>query len=233
MVILERLIDKGVDVDKLKPMMDMVQEYNRNRAAEDFATAITKFQELMPPVEKTNPVFGKNRDAGPQYHFASLSDILEMAQPHLSACRIVVTFDSESVQAGLKVVCRVRVGTHVEQTTFTLPMPTIPNANGSQIAGAALQYAKRYAMCAALNIRTKGEDNDAADQAELLTDEQVAVLNGLFADLREAGAEVNQQLFWEWIHGKGTDKGMHEMLAKDFTRAVDFLDRKRRKVAKK
>lgn len=229
MVILERLIDKGVDIDKLKPMMDLVQDYNRQRAAEDFAAAVTRFQGLMPAVEKTNAVYGKNKDLGPQYHFANLCDILDIAQPILTDCGIAVTFDSENVQGGLKAICHVRVGTHVQSTAFTVAMPTIPNANGSQISGAALEYAKRYAMRAALNIRTKGEDNDAQGLHDHLKDEQVAELNGLFDDCRKAGNEVNTEAFWHYIGCTS----MNDLPASKFELAKFELNRKKRsKVSK-
>jgi predicted nucleic-acid-binding protein len=226
MVILERLIDKGVDIDKLKPMMDMVETYNRQRAAQEFADAITQFQGLMPAVDKKNPVYGKDQSKGPQYYYADFADIMEIARPHLKICGIVVTFDSEPVQAGLKATCRVRVGTHVESTTFTLPMPTIPNANGSQIAGAALQYAKRYAFCAALNISTR-DDDDAQKCVEYLDEKQTAELNNMFDSCRKIGKDVNSQLFWDYIFGEdGTKRNMNDMTQKDFARAKWYLGQK-------
>lgn len=225
MTSIERMIEKGIPPEKLGAYMDLVKQYQADRAAEAFAVAIRRFQEDMPAVEKRNPVYGKDASRGPQYYFADYDDIMSIAQPLLSAYGIVPTYDTDTIAGGLKIVCRIRVGVHQETTSFVLPMPTIPNANGSQIAGAALSYAKRYALCAALNIRVKGEDSDGQGLQDGLSDAQNEELNKLL--MRCHALYLPDEWFdkfWMWVHpGSDGTKRMAEMNPKDFPRAVKWL----------
>ena len=217
---------QGLDPDKL--LLDLHDRLEASRAAKEFGEAITRFQALMPPVAKDNPVFGKDKSLGPQYHFADFASIMRVAQPILQECGIAVTFDSLSVQGGIQVTCRVRVGTHVEPTSFTLPMPTIPNANASQLAGAALSYAKRYSFTAALNIRVEGEDNDAQGQDVVIDTDQVRILNELIEECAAAGKPVDTTKFYDWLGCTS----MHDMPASVFPKATWELMRKRKAVKK-
>lgn len=228
MALLQSALDKGLMPDQLGKLLDLQERWERNQAAKEFALSITGFQADMPAVEKLRPVYGKDESKGPQYHFASYDDIMAVAGPILSKHSIVITFDSEPVQTGVKATCRVRVGTHVESTSFTLPMPTIPNANGSQIAGAALSYAKRYALCAALNIHVKGEDTDGEGLQDGLTEKQVEELNDLFDACRAAGSEVNAERFWAYIGCTS----MHDLPGSKFELAKWELGRKLKAVKK-
>src|SRR5437899_340628 len=86
LALLQAAIDKGMDPDKLGKLMDLAERWEKNQAANTFAEAIRTFQSEMPAVPKGNPVYGKNRDAGPQYHFADFADIMDVAQPILQKC---------------------------------------------------------------------------------------------------------------------------------------------------
>src|SRR6202035_1152887 len=127
LMLLQSAIEKGIDPEKLGKLMDLVETWNKNRAAEAFANAIRDFQSSCPAVEKSSPVRGKKAaDGSPgpiHYHFAPLEDVMEVAQPHLTACGIVVTWDTCPDGQSLKTTCHVRVGTHVEHTSITIPCP--------------------------------------------------------------------------------------------------------------
>lgn len=233
LALLQSAIDKGIMPDQLGKLLDLQERWERNQAAKEFAEAITGFQKDMTkhPITKDKEVRGRAQqgEKGPLlYTFADFADIMAIVQPIAARYGIVITFDSLTAQGALQVICRIRVGTHVESTSFSLPMPVIPNANAAQIAGAALSYAKRYALCAALNIQVKGEDVDGAGIQDGITPEQVKIINELFEECREAGNEVNKPKFFAWLGC--TD--LNDMPAKDFEKATWELMRKR-KAAKK
>ena len=209
MSMIQSAIDKGMDVASLQGLFEMQRQYAKDRAAEKFAESLRRFQSLMPAIEKKNPVYGKNKELGPQYHFAPLEDIMEVAQPILDQCEITPTFDTSFEGSLMRTTCHVRVGTHVEDTSVTLGIPTIPNANNAQMAGACVKYGMRYALIAALNIRVKGEDTDGVglgvDDAKITEAElkllrasisETSFLTGVAVDiaatLRFAGPDVKK-----------------------------------------
>ena len=154
---------------------------------------------------------------------------MEVAQPILNKCGITVTFSTVTNGNTMTTTCHVRVGTHVEDTAVTLALPAIPNANDAQRAGGALAYGQRYSMKAALNIRIKGEDNDAAKIAEKIDAEQVLQIEDL---LRETGGDY--QKFLKWAELEAID----QMTVEFFPKAIDGIkeaaaERKRKAEAAK
>ncbi len=217
--LLQSMIERGVDPGALEKMMDLSERWERNQAAKAFGEAITLFQSKMPVITKGNPV--KDRSGKLMYCFADFDDIMAVAQPLLTECGITVTFNTEIVGALLKTTCHVRVGTHVEDTSIPLGLPAIPNANDSQRAGGAMRYGMRYSLVAALNIRIKGEDNDAL-ALSMVGPEECEVLNGLLAQCRDSGNEVNGKAFWAYL---GVE-GMHDLPKSKFELARFELQRK-------
>ena len=170
------------DVAKMQQLMELKREWDRDRAAEAYAAAISEFQRKCPQIHK-----GRKPMSGPAYTYASYDDVMAVAAPILAECGIAVTFSTEQVDKSIRVTCRLRVGTHVEDHAFTVPVPDM-RVNETQKFGAALSYAKRYALQGALNIVVTDEDTDAANlTANTITDEQAIQLE-------------------EWIESTGADR---------------------------
>lgn len=155
-------LEKGADPDRLEKLIALQERWERNRAAERFADAITAFQRECPQITERKP------GGGGKYKYAPFEAIFAVIQPLLSRHGIALTFTTRWMDRGLEATCRVRVGTHAEETTVAVRAPgPITTKDGSsvvndtQLDGQALSYAKRYAVCAALNIVCTGEDNDA------------------------------------------------------------------------
>ncbi len=90
--------------------------------------------------------------------------------------------------------------------------------NDTQRFGAALSYAKRYAICGALNIVTTDEDTDATNlMGSTITDEQAIQLQ-------------------EWIDSTGADKAkflaflkverLADLPASKFANAMEAIQKK-------
>lgn len=215
-------VEKGLDPDQLGKLMDLAERMERNKAAEAFAYAIKDFQGKMPSVLKSNPV--KNKSGELMYNFANFDDIMDLAQPILNDCGITVTFSTAQAGQQMTTTCRVRVGIHSEESSITLSLPAIPNANDSQKAGGALSYGKRYSFQAALNIRIKGEDDDARSQVECLTPNEIQQINDLLEECKGLGKAVDFARFKEWL---GVES-LGEVPRSDFSKAMNELTRKRK-----
>lgn len=233
--LLSEMVKGGRDVQQLRDMMDLVRQWQKDEAAKKWAEAIQLFQSKCGEVVKKNPVYGKDKSLGPQYHFAGYDDVMAVAQPILSECGIATTFDFKFEGQLMYTTCHVRVGTHVEDTTVPLAVPVIPNANETQKAGGALKYGMRYALVAALNIRVVGEDDDAQGQSEFIGAEMVACLNGLLNQIKNSRVQFNWPQYLGHISEiAGTDITKLDQIPKfAFSRAVTALEERLAPVRKK
>src|SRR5436190_8740894 len=180
LVLLQAMIEKGVQPEQLSRLMDLAERWEANRAAEAFAEAVTGFQAECPMILKRRKA-GTRENSKVKFDFASYDDVMKEAGPLLAKWKIVPSFTTEPAEQGVKCTCRIRVGTHVELTTLTLPIPA-GVVNDTQLYGQAVTYAKRYALCAALNIVVSDEDNDASKCLDTIDQDDVRQLNTLIEE---------------------------------------------------
>ncbi len=200
-------------------MLDLHERWMQARAAEKFGAALAAFQAECPQIHKSRTTKGGKWN----FTYASLDDVMRVATPIMARHGISTAFDSEHVAqdkgpAVINVTVRVRVGSYSEDRKFGCPVPTDLNASQPQQWGAALSYAKRYALCAAMNIVVTDEDQDAANVMDYITMDQASQIERL---LKESGA--NRQRFFEWAQ----IEGLEDMQKADFAKAVDMLQRKK------
>lgn len=217
-IIQEAATNPDMDVAKMQQLMELKRDWDRDRAAEVYAGALTAFQSQCPVIAKsrTATVNSKN-GAGYKYQYAGYEDVMRQVKPLLDRNKIAVSFSTEANDKGIRATCTLRVGTHSEAHTLDVPIPAM-NVNDTQRYGAALSYAKRYALCAALNIVVGDEDNDAsALHVETINDEQIMQLE-------------------DWIVTTNSDRGLFlkylkveslsDLPASKFQNAIEALKRK-------
>jgi hypothetical protein len=195
LALLAMAVEKGADPDQLGKLLDLQERFERNEAAKAFGVALAKFQAACPPIVKNRSIdLGGGK--GPLY--ANLDDIIRVVAPVLRDCGLAVTFSASITDAGmLRAVCKVHCGAHVEVSEITLPVPAQMRVNDTQKMGAALSYAKRYALCAALNIVVTDEDNDAAAlDMEFVTDAQAQEIVDL---LKKKGKQLDGFCAWAQV----------------------------------
>lgn len=231
LALIEQAIAKGYDPAHLGQLMDLQERWERNRAAERFAEAISSFQAEVPVVLKERVANIEGANSKWEYNYAGYDDIMRKIAPLLAKYQIVITFSSDQVpQVGIKTTCRVRVGVHFEDHTLTVPIPQM-KVNDTQKFGAALSYAKRYALCAALNIVVSNEDDDAAKQLDNVDEEEVAALKDL---IETKNVDLPRFLTWafgkEFVVPKGKEaqlKSLELMTRAEWPKAMDMLRRKK------
>lgn len=196
LAIIARAVDNGMEPDKLGKLMELQERWQRNEDAKAFAVSLSTFQAKCPQITKRRTMdLGGGK--GPTY--ASLDDIMREVSGLLQECGLAVTFSASITDGGMmKAVCKLHCGSHVQESEITLPVPSAMRVNDTQKMGAALSYAKRYALCAALNIVVTDEDNDGANLAasgemELVTGAQAAEL----ADMIKA-KKLSLEKLCEW-----------------------------------
>ncbi|MDP3078669.1 ERF family protein [Bradyrhizobium sp.] len=147
--------------------------------------ALIKVQEKLEPLRAN----AKSHHGG----FANLHQVMQTLQPHLTANRLaVVQVPASSASGSCTVLTRIIHADKSEITsTITIPMQ---RANDPQAYGAAMTYARRYALLCMFAMVT--EDDDAASASISL--EKL---------LREMSATVNIEELNK-IKGEHFDKGL-------------------------
>lgn len=195
MSLLAKAIDSGMDVEKLGRLMDLAERWQANQAAVALKAALAGFSRDCPPVEKK-----RTADAGGKfgYQFASYDDVNRVAKPHMATHGLSISYDTESPVVGkVKVTARVsHEGGGSMTTTLEVPIPVM-SVNDTQRFGAAVSYAKRFAMCAALNIVVTDEDVDGAG-LEFITDAEAGELSDM---LLRVGPGTHLPKFVKWAGG--------------------------------
>lgn len=190
-MMLSNYLAGGGDIDKAGQLMDLVERYERNCAAAAYNAAVARFQSLCPVVPKGRSVQGMG------YSYADYADVMKVAKPHLDSCGLAVSFSTETVDGGLKVTCRISHGSHHEDHLFTVPVPSSLRVNDAQKFGAALSFAKRYALCAAMNIVCSDDvDDDGAGLCETITEKQADQINQL---LMTTNSSITKFLKWAGV----------------------------------
>lgn len=210
--LISQAISAGIPLGELR---EYAKDSEASQAAEAFGHALANFQAKCPQIKKDRSIdLGGGK--GPQY--ASYDDIDEIVRPLMAEYGLSKTFSATVTDDGkMRVVCRIRHGKHVEENEVTLPVPTQMRVNDTQKMGAALQYGKRYALCAALDLVVTSEDRDGEGLCETIDEDQLRTLDEW---IETTSTDYKRFLAWLGI------KRLVDMPVKQFPQALAELKRK-------
>jgi hypothetical protein len=177
--LIERLIDQGKlspeavgVVERLVHLQEHVMEKNAEKA---FARSFADLQAAMGPIKATKAV--PNNDGTVRYTFAPYEEIMEIVRPLLEKYGFTVSFSTDFREGRVIETCVLRhLDGHSQSNTALVRVGSgPPKATETQADGAAMTYAKRYALCSALNIVCE-HDTDARNEGTFISDEQAQYL---------------------------------------------------------
>lgn len=171
---LAAVIERGVsndNVDALGKLVDLYERVEAKNAEKAFAAAFVALQSEVPNVKATKGV--PSNDGTIRYHFAPYEEIMHQVAPILQKNGFTVTFSMDYRENRLIQTCTLmHVGGHSRSNTFAVRVGSgPPKASECQADGAASTYAKRFALCAALNI-VIDSDTDARAEGSPVTKAQ-------------------------------------------------------------
>jgi uncharacterized protein YdhG (YjbR/CyaY superfamily) len=160
--LIEKAIEKNLDIDKMERILAMRRELKQEFAREAYFLALSSFQKDCPVIEKKKVVFEKGSTTKARYKFAPLDDIVSQISETLEKYGFSYTIKTLQTKETVTAICFAhhKAG-HFEQTEFTIPIDFTSYMSPAQQTAAALTYAKRYSFCDAFGIMTGDEDNDA------------------------------------------------------------------------
>lgn len=175
-------------VDVLKGMMDLYVLNEERQAKKDFAAALTALQGETVKIKATKAVDQKP-DGTCRYRFAPYEEIMKAVQPMLTKHGFSITFDTETGENRLTSICTLTHSSGFSRSNrFAVRYGKPPGSSDAQGDMSTKSYAKRGALCDALNIVIE-HDTDGDDSRALgatITPEQAANLR---ERVEECGAD--------------------------------------------
>jgi hypothetical protein len=179
-----------------------LQEHMLDKLAEQqFAQAFADLQAELGTFNATKGV--PDRDGNIKYSYLPYEEIMERVSPLLRAHGFSVSFSTDFADARIIQTCTLQHagGHHRDYKAFVRAGAGPHGASETQADGAAMTYAKRYALANALNI-TVEHDTDARNEGTAISPEQAQVLREMVKDtksdetgfLKYAGAKTYEEI---------------------------------------
>jgi hypothetical protein len=198
---LHSVIQGGVTTENaaaLEKLVDLYERMEARNAEKVFAQAFVALQSEVKGIKASKPV--PNNDGSVRYRFAPYEEIMEKVAPILQRHGFTVTFSTDFAEGRLIKSCTLQhTGGHSRTTKFAVRIGSgPPKATECQADGAASTYAKRFALCDALNIVIETDTDGNArieggpvspDQADELERRVKLTNSDVAAFLKFAGAK--------------------------------------------
>ncbi len=187
---LQAFIDRGIsaeNVNAFEKLLELKERIEQRDAEKQFAAAFAALQSEMPSIEASKVVPDKYGNV--KFRFAPYEQIMEQIRPLLLKYGFTVSFSMAFADNRVVQSCTLQhVGGHSRTNQFmarTGDGP--PGASPAQADGAASTYAKRFALCNALNIITEIDTDgrpDARNEGEPLPPDKAIYLRELCKEVQ-------------------------------------------------
>jgi hypothetical protein len=166
---LQGALASGVTADNvavLEKLMDLYERDQARQAEKEFASAFVALQAELLPIVADTPV--PNNDGSVRYKFARYEDIMATVRPLLLKHGFTVSFSMSFSEGRVTQACTLQhTGGHSRTNQFTARIGRgPPGATETQGDGAASTYAKRFALCDALNIVIERDSDGRPPEAD-------------------------------------------------------------------
>lgn len=181
--ILRAAVQRGVTTENvavIERLTDLYERLQAKDAEKRFAAAFVALQADMPNIQATKAV--PNRDNTVRYRFAPYEEIMAQVKPLLQKHGFTVTFSTDFDDKRVIQSCTLQhIDGHSRTNKFAARIGNgPPGSSEAQGDGAASTYAKRFALCNALNITvetdTDGRGTDARAEGEAISEDKVQYL---------------------------------------------------------
>jgi len=194
-VIERAAMNPDVDIDKMERLLQMQERILNRQSHAAFSSALAMMQSELRSIQENGAITVNNVVRS---KYAKFEDINDTVRPILQKYGFAVSFRVKQDTAMITVtgILAHREG-HSEETQIGLPADTSGSKNNVQAIGSTISYGKRYAMCALLNITSRGEDDDgvgAGNKAPEKHPDMVAFETTYLQVLRDAAMGGNKSL---------------------------------------
>jgi hypothetical protein len=177
-MMLQGVLERGVtpeSVAVVEKLVDLYERMDSKEAERAFAAAFVALQSEMPSVKAMSVIPDKQGNV--RSRFASYEEIMSQVAPLLKKHGFTVTFSTDYKENRIVKTCTLQhTGGHSRSNTFAARIGSgPPGSSEAQGDGAASTYAKRFALCDALNI-VIDVDTDARAEGSAISKDQAESL---------------------------------------------------------
>lgn len=178
--ILQMAVEKGVDINQLKELMDLQERWEKKEAKKAFLDALSRFQSIVPVLKKNKTATINSQRGSFNYKYADLGSITSAIKKTLLDCGLSYRWEFSEQGEKMRVTCFVsHKDGHTESTSMEAGKDDSGAKNMIQQKGSTHTYLQRYTLIGALGLSTADEDNDGRssisqkkkDEKELSEDE--------------------------------------------------------------
>lgn len=177
MRLIEIAVNNGADITQLEKLMDLQERYEANQAKKEFNAAMSKFQAMLPVIEKLGIVDYTTSKGRTFYQYAKIEDIAKAIQPALKETGLSYRFTQSQDNGIITVRCIV---THQSGHSEYSELVSSPDISGGKdqlkSIASAISYLRRYTLTGILGIVVGGEDDDG-DSVQYDNQEQKKPVN--------------------------------------------------------
>ncbi len=236
LVLLDKMVEKGIDPEALRQMMDLSERWEKNQAVKAFNTSMVACQREMPTVVKD----AENKHTRSKY--ALRETVQRMIRPVYTKHGFSLSFSTQDCprEGHIRILCEIgHEGGDIRTKQFDIPLDGEgskgnPSAmNKPQATGSTYSYGLRYATLAVFNVVIAGEDDDAQGKRLALTSGQIQGLNLMIDNLRgyeqaatAAGKVIDKPFHADKFYKFFQVEDMNGLCNGDYDKAMDMLGRK-------
>lgn len=181
MQMVQTAIDKDMDPQRLKDLMDLAERQQANIARQEFSLAMACFKAEAPRLVKNKNVHFRSSKGVTNYNHATLDYILKQVCPVMSKYGLSHQWFNLQEGGSIGVRCRLsHVLGHFEEVALWGPADNSGNKNGIQAIGSTTTYLQRYTFLSITGLAT--EENPDEDDGYAAGEPQ-----------QQAGQRENQQ----------------------------------------
>ena len=222
--LLEKAIEAGITsetVGAMKELMQLYRDHEAESARKQFARAFADLQNDLRPVQATREV--QNKDGTLRYKYAAFEDLMASVVDVLARHGFSVSYDMDYSPDGKRLVatCNLsHVSGHSRTNRFAVRIGSgPPGTNEAQQDGAARTYARRLALCDALNIVVE-RDSDARAEGDTITKDEADALRVRVHAI--CGGDVAKMLKWMRLGGA---ESWFDIRRAKYEQVIDELER--------
>lgn len=161
MVMIDRAIASGANIETLERLMALQERWSAAEAKREFDEAMAAAKAEIKPIVKTRSAsFGVGKTS---YEYEDLAQIAETIDPILAAHGLSYRYNAKQDGGTVAVTCIIshRRG-HSEATTLQSGADTSGSKNAIQAVGSAVTYLQRYTLKLALGLAATKDSDGAA-----------------------------------------------------------------------
>jgi hypothetical protein len=226
-VIAQAALDPGVDVEKMRALLELKERIDENEAKKLFHAAMIAAQEEMRPVVRNC----ENKETHSWY--ANLEAVDRSIRPIYTRHGFVLSFNSEPSSNGMVTMtctCMHKGGFtkeyKIEAALDDSGIKGSKNKTGVMAAGSTVSYLRRYLSCMIFNVVLTNEDDDGVGATQTISEAQANKILDLLIACEMEGPR--SQPFLSFMGVAGVD----DIPARDYDKAVTQLQAKLKRMGR-